>query len=360
VAKSLSSRPNLDHLRKQAKTLLGDLRAGRAAAIQAFIDHLPDAKRMTPAAVRAANFRLADAQAVVARRTGFASWPGLARHVELLRGLEGEWRFERLEADGNVMPAAMLANARLLIDGDRFRTESPEANYDGVFTIDVDEKPSQIDIEFVEGPEAGGVSHGLFELDGDRLTLCLSLLAGGARPTAFVAERGSGHALERLQRVSASRPVGITGGTRVEAPPPTASKKRSTSTVDSSAFDTPMTPSLERLQGEWTPTELVMDGKPMPKEWLAFGLRTMTGNEMRVTFNGQPMAHAKVRLDERATPTAVDYLHLGGSHKGAVSLGIMQWMGDEVRFLIAAPGDSRPADFESVARTATLSRWRRR
>jgi uncharacterized protein (TIGR03067 family) len=360
VAKSLPSRPNLDHLRKQAKTLLDDLRAGRAAAIQAFIDHLPDAKGMKPAAVRAANFRLADAQAVIARRTGFASWPGLARHVEQLRGLEGEWRFERLEADGNVMPASMLTNARLLIDGDRFRTESPGASYDGVFTIDANERPSYIDIEFVEGPEAGGMSFGLFELDGDRLTLCLSVLPGGARPTAFAAKRGSGHALEALRRVSASRPADVTGGTPAKEPPATASKKRSTSAVDPRAFDTPMTPPLERLQGEWTPTELVMDGNPMPKEWLAFGLRTMTGNEMKVTFNGQPMAHAKVRVDDRATPVAVDYLHLGGTHKGAVSFGIMQWMGDEVRFLIAAPGDPRPADFESVARTATLSRWRRK
>jgi uncharacterized protein (TIGR03067 family) len=360
VAKSLPARPHLDHLRRQAKTLLEELKDGRPSALRQFKDHLPAAKRLTTDAIAAAGFRLADAQLVVARKSGFASWPGLSRHVDQLRGLEGEWRFERLEVDGNVMPASMASNTRLLIDGDRFRTQSPEANYDGVFTIDADEKPSHIDIEFIEGPEAGNCSYGVFELDGDRLTLCLSVLAGGTRPVAFAAKRGSGHALERLRRVSASRPANVTGGTRAEEPSAARSAKTPTALpVDAAAFDGPITPQLQRLQGDWTPTELVMDGNPMPKEWLAFGVRTMTGHEMKVAFNGQPMAHAKVRVDDSATPAAVDYLNLSGKHKGSLSLGIMEWIGDEVRFLIAAPGDPRPANFDTVAKTATLSRWRR-
>ena len=357
--KSLPARPHLDHLRRQAKTLLTELKDGRASAIRAFKEHLPAARRLASGHIAAAGFRLADAQLVIARQSGFGSWPGLSRHVEQLRGLEGEWRFERLEVDGHVTPASMIAHTRLLIDGDAFRTESPEANYDGVFTIDADETPSRIDIEFVEGPEAGTVSYGLFELDGDHLTLCLSVRAGGERPTAFAAKTGSGHVLERLRRASAARPANVTGGTRAK----TSSRAPSASqaiAVDPAAFDAPITPSIERLQGEWMPTELVMDGKPMPKEWLAFGLRTMAGTEMKVTFNGQPMAHAQVRVDDRATPAAVDYLHLSGKSKGAVSLGIMDWIGDEVRFLIASPGDARPANFDTVARTATLSRWRRR
>lgn len=109
------------HLRRQSKTLLDELHDGRASAIRAFIDHLPAAKRLKPAAVRAAGFRLADAQLVVARRSGFASWPGLARHVKDLRALEGEWRFATLEIEGNALPAAAMADSRLLIDGDRFR-----------------------------------------------------------------------------------------------------------------------------------------------------------------------------------------------------------------------------------------------
>src|SRR5262245_32653724 len=104
MATRLPSRPNLDHLRKQSKTLLANLAKGDAAAAKTLIAHLPAAKGMTPAQVRKAGFRLADAQSALARQTGFASWPALARHVQHLRALEGEWQIVGLEIDGAALP----------------------------------------------------------------------------------------------------------------------------------------------------------------------------------------------------------------------------------------------------------------
>jgi hypothetical protein len=72
------------------------------------------------------------------------------------------------------------------------------------------------------------------------------------------------------------------------------------------------------------------------------------------------MAHAKMRIDERASPMAVDYLNLSGGQKGRVSLGIMDWVGDEARFLIAAPDQPRPSTFDAPGRGQTLSQWKRR
>jgi uncharacterized protein (TIGR03067 family) len=354
VDKKLPARPHLDHLRRQAKTLLAQLKNGMPAAAQAFIDHLPEARQLRPDAVRAAGFRLADAQSVVARQSGFASWPALSRHVEQLRSLEGEWRFESLEIDGAAVPGEALAHSRLLFDGDRFRMESPEANYDGVFTIDADATPAQIDIEFVEGPEAGNTCYGLYELDGDLLTLCLGL-AGASRPSAFVTRAGSGHALERLRRASVARPANVTGGT----PQPVAATI-AVDTEDPAAFDQEMTPLMRRLEGEWIPVHMVRGGKTLPDAWLAFGSRTCAGNEVKVVFGGQVMVHAKIRIDERAAPTAVDYLNLDGANANTISRGIMEWVGDEVRFLMAAPGQVRPADFSVPVGTGTLSQWRRR
>src|SRR5688500_3248091 len=100
MAKTLPARPNLDHLRAQAKPLLADLRDGKTSAAQTFIRHLPAARRMTAGGVRRAGFRLADAQSAIARQSGFDSWPSLARHVDHLRRLEGEWAFQTLEVDG--------------------------------------------------------------------------------------------------------------------------------------------------------------------------------------------------------------------------------------------------------------------
>ena len=362
MAKPLPARPNLDHLRKQAKTLLSELKDGNAPAAKVFIEHLPAAKGLTPAKVRAAGFRLADAQSAVARKNGFDCWAALGRHVEQLRLLEGEWRFVGLQVDGADMPAAAIAESRLLMDGDRFRMESPEANYDGIFTIDAGAEPMRIDIEFVEGPEAGNRSYGILELDGDQLTICLGL-TGASRPVAFSTSPGSGHALERLRRASATRPAQVTGGTRVAAGGPKTGPPyaRHDVAVDAADFDVPMTPLLERLEGDWSAVELVRDGITMPAEWLSFGLRTATGNEVKVGFGGQVMVHAKVRIDERVTPMAVDYLNLGGGAKGKVSRGIMDWIGDDSRFLIASPGQPRPADFSAApGRGQTFSRWRKR
>jgi uncharacterized protein (TIGR03067 family) len=330
VADKLPARPNLEHLRGQAKQMLASMKRRDARA------------------------RLADAQLALARRHGFASWPALTRHVEQLRALEGDWRFASLEIEGTAVPPGALAQSRILIDGDRFRSESPEATYEGVFAIDIEASPAHIDIEFVEGPEAGSWCYGLYALDGDALTLCLGL-AGASRPASFATRPGSGHALERLRRASDARPAGVTGGT----PPPPVQAPLATH-VDPAAFDVAMTPLLRRLEGEWLPVELIMDGKPMPAQWLAFGSRTATGNEVKVVFGGQVMVHARVRIDEGATPIAVDYLNLRGGQAGIVTLGILEWIGDEVRFLMAGPGEPRPAAFDAAVSSGTLSRWKRK
>jgi uncharacterized protein (TIGR03067 family) len=214
----VAARPNLEHLRTQAKQVLSQLRSDDDAAAQTFVDFLPAAKDMTPDHVRRAKFRLADAQSAIARKSGFAAWQALARHVEHLRALEGEWRFDALEVDGAEVPASMMSGSRLLIDGDRSRMESAEGIYEGIFTIDVEATPAHIDVEFVAGPEVGNWSHGIFRLDGDELLLCIGVV-GSRRPTTFATTRGSGHALERLRRSSSARPANVKGGQRKKPRP---------------------------------------------------------------------------------------------------------------------------------------------
>ena len=351
--KKLPARPNLEHLRSQAKTLLARMRAGDVAAARIFSKHHPEAKNMSPAQVMAAGFRLADAQSTVARKNGFGGWPGLARYVERLRSLEGTWAFRSLEIDGQVMPVGGDESPCLLIDGDRFRMESPEATYEGLFDIDIERTPPTIDIDFVEGPEAGNRCEGIFELDGDRLTFCLGVV-GAVRPTDFVSRPGTGHALERLERVERARPAGVDGGTPQPPEPPVPQG-------DPSAFSDVVTPLLAKLQGEWVPTDLQTDGKSLTPTLLAYGSRTMVGAETKVVFGGQTMVHAKVRMNEEASPVEVDYLNLAGTKKGSVSRGLMTWSGPEIVFCMAAPGAPRPTDFTCEKGSGrTLSRWKRK
>src|SRR6185295_17509466 len=97
-----------------------------------------------------------------------------------------------LEIDGSAIPAGALAASHILIDGDRFRTESSEATYEGVFNINVETQPHEIDIEFVEGPEAGNWNFGIFRLEGEQLEICLDM-NGQPRPAGFCTSPMSGH-----------------------------------------------------------------------------------------------------------------------------------------------------------------------
>jgi ankyrin repeat protein len=76
--RTLPERPSLEQLRKQAKDLLRDARAGDANALA----------RITAIGRSTAGARisLAEAQLTVAREFGFPSWPKLVRHVEVITG----------------------------------------------------------------------------------------------------------------------------------------------------------------------------------------------------------------------------------------------------------------------------------
>jgi uncharacterized protein (TIGR03067 family) len=356
VKDMLPPRPNLDHLRRQAKSLLAALAAGEKEAIGTIHEFLPAAKGMDAARVRAAGWRLADAQSAIARKSGFESWPRLARHVEQLRALEGTWSFERLEVDGVAIPAEGLAASRLLIDGDRFRTEAPEGNYEGVFNIDVEAAPHRIDIEFVEGPEAGNWNYGIFRLDGDELELCLDV-NGKPAPREFRTSPGSGHACELLKRSSGERPASVTGGDRAKAG--TAGGAPLGRPGREADFPFVESPTLKRLQGEWTAVKLVRDGQEVPGMMVKTGRRSAQRNEIKIFFGGQVIIHALVRIEESAAPIRIDYYNLAGPGKGTIQEGIMEWRDGDACFCMAAPGQARPADFTcGLGSGRILSQWR--
>lgn len=351
MEKNLPARPNLDHLRRQAKALLAALGARENKAVSTILEHLPMARNMTATQVLETRFRLADAQSAIARQSGFASWPYLARHVEQLRSMEGIWAFLRLETDGAEIPASTLQMSRLLIHGDRFRTESPEANYEGIFNINVEAQPHEIDIEFIEGPEAGNWNYGIFRLDGDQIEICLDL-NGKPRPDKFGSSAGSGHAYEILKRISNSRPENVTGGTA--SPPVTAAVIQ-----DTTRFEFIESKTIARLQGEWDAVKIIRDGQNLPPQMLRTGLRNATKNEVKIFFGGQKMIHALIKLDESTNPALVDYYNLDGMCKGAIQHGIFEWNGEDACFCMAAPGTPRPNDFTAPPGSGrTFSRWR--
>ncbi|MBV9481588.1 MAG: ankyrin repeat domain-containing protein [Acidobacteria bacterium] len=74
MSRVLPARPNLEHLKKQAKDLLHNLEQGDPSAIE----------QLNAVVSATAGPKLADAQHALAREYGFASWAKLKEHVESL------------------------------------------------------------------------------------------------------------------------------------------------------------------------------------------------------------------------------------------------------------------------------------
>jgi ankyrin repeat protein len=119
----LPERPNLGHLKKQAKNLIALYRSGEPAAVARLRDRLPVAAGGDDEAIRALGLRLHDAQSCVAREYGFASWAELdafvaARNARAVDRVEEVRNWLRLiypgDISGEMNPARPLAAARML------------------------------------------------------------------------------------------------------------------------------------------------------------------------------------------------------------------------------------------------------
>jgi hypothetical protein len=91
----LPARPSLEQLRKQAKELLRDFRAGDTAAVGRLSAVIP---RLTDSA-QSDDVTLAVAQFVLAREYEFESWAKLAHHVESINPSDRLQQYERLVND---------------------------------------------------------------------------------------------------------------------------------------------------------------------------------------------------------------------------------------------------------------------
>jgi ankyrin repeat protein len=83
----LPPNPDLDKLKDRAKRLRDLVRGGNAGAIEMVGEHHPRIEQLAAGDEAAVRFKLSSAQLVLARNHGFASWPKLKRHVELVKHL---------------------------------------------------------------------------------------------------------------------------------------------------------------------------------------------------------------------------------------------------------------------------------
>ncbi|HEX5045663.1 MAG TPA: hypothetical protein VFX89_00985 [Gammaproteobacteria bacterium] len=124
--RSLPPRPDLDHLKHQAKDLRDGHEAGDAGAIRRLAEFHPRLRGAAADAIASATLTQADALLTIAREYGFASWPKLKRHIEGLDALE-----RRVTALRSEFAAGDTATRRRLVapvhDFRRFERHDPNA-----------------------------------------------------------------------------------------------------------------------------------------------------------------------------------------------------------------------------------------
>jgi uncharacterized protein (TIGR03067 family) len=238
---------------------------------------------------------------------------------EDLAKLQGSWSISTLEVDGvPLKDAALLTDARIVIDGDKFTNTSMGATYTGTLKLDPAATPPSIDMTFTDGPEKGKTALGIYKLKKDGWTLCLAITAK-ERPREFATNAASGSVLETLKS-------------------------------DPSAA----------LQGEWTAVSGEMDGNPLPEAYVKNGHRIVKASEVTVRFGEYIFMKAVFTVDATKSPNHIDYTIAEGPEKGKVRQGIYEIDGNTFKSCMSPPGKPRPTTFEGKAGDGqTFSVWKK-
>jgi ankyrin repeat protein len=111
-ARALSTRPNLEQYKKQAKELVKAWKTGDAVTLSRIGEQHPRLSASSDADLQRARFTLSDAQFIIAREHGFDSWPKFAAHIESMTGQPQSseiWKLaERAVAGGDASTLAAL------------------------------------------------------------------------------------------------------------------------------------------------------------------------------------------------------------------------------------------------------------
>jgi uncharacterized protein (TIGR03067 family) len=102
----------------------------------------------------------------------------------------GVWRPVTAELGGAKLPDAAIASWRLTLTKTTYALTGAESADKGTVTSDAKHVPKTMDITGTEGPNAGKTFLAIYELDGDRLTVCYDL-SEKTRPTRFETKPGT-------------------------------------------------------------------------------------------------------------------------------------------------------------------------
>jgi uncharacterized protein (TIGR03067 family) len=109
---------------------------------------------------------------------------------DVLKKIQGTWKFVAQEMDGKAMPKEELATQTITFEGDKWsvRREGKVVQA-GTHKFDPGKKPGQVDAVITEGQDKGSTMLGIYELKGDTIKVCFDP-KGKERPTEFTSKAG--------------------------------------------------------------------------------------------------------------------------------------------------------------------------
>jgi uncharacterized protein (TIGR03067 family) len=231
--------------------------------------------------------------------------------------LEGAWAFAVVKVSGKEQPLVGQQPDRLIFlkDG-RFTVVQRPGITHGTYKVDPAHKPKLYDVHIATGRFQGVDVPGIYEIDGDTLTMCLPL-GGSTRPTALETKPGDGLLFEVFKRQHENvKDVLIAAGRR-------------------------------ELTGTWQSTSYALDGKKasdddMKKIQLVFDAEGNT----KALNDGKLFLASSTKIDPTANPASIDITFTGGEGKGT-ALGIYKVEDGVLTICRSAPGKPRPTEFAS-------------
>ncbi len=136
--------------------------------------------------------------------------------------IQGTWVAVSAEMDGKAAPAEAIKDLTLVVSADKVAFNPGGEDRQSTYKLDPTKTPKRIELTPLDGPAKGKMVHCLYELDGDRLKLCL-LNGPGEEPKEFATTPGSNLRLLVLER----KPAGMDDAAKDKPNPSPADGARS-------------------------------------------------------------------------------------------------------------------------------------
>ncbi len=105
-----------------------------------------------------------------------------------LKALEGTWKAVGMEAGGQAFPKEGIPDFTFIVAASGKATgKSPQGDYEATITVDPKKTPRTIDNLHDTGAQKGKTQYGVYKLEGDKWTVCMTLpgVAETDRPKDF-------------------------------------------------------------------------------------------------------------------------------------------------------------------------------